>query len=183
MEQDNKIEEKDSSSELSRQEQEVLKDLESEGVEISTDVTKVLESLTEEQRKVIVGALYAVEESASFRGPLPPPEMLKGYESVLPGASERILVMAEKQQEHRMYIEKTIVDRQTKQSGNGQKWGGTLTILFGFIALALGYTGHDFLAGTIATTTIISLVIVFVLRKIPEGRDKKKKDNIVEEDA
>lgn len=45
MEQDNKIEEKDSSSELSRQEQEVLKDLESEGVEFSTDVTKVLESL------------------------------------------------------------------------------------------------------------------------------------------
>ena len=57
MNQDNKIGEKEASSDLSRQEQEVLKDLESEGVEISTDVTKVLESLTEEQRKVIVGAL------------------------------------------------------------------------------------------------------------------------------
>lgn len=78
MNQDNKIEEKDSSSGLSKQEQDVLRNLESEGVEISTDVTKVLESLTEEQRRVIVGALYAVEESSSFRGPLPPPEMLKG---------------------------------------------------------------------------------------------------------
>ena len=48
MNQDNKIGEKEASSDLSRQEQEVLKDLESEGVEISTDVTKVLESLTEE---------------------------------------------------------------------------------------------------------------------------------------
>lgn len=82
MNQDNKIEEKDSSSGLSKQEQDVLRNLESEGVEISTDVTKVLESLTEEQRRVIVGALYAVEESSSFRGPLPPPEMLKGYESI-----------------------------------------------------------------------------------------------------
>ena len=59
MNQDNKIEEKDSSSGLSKQEQDVLRNLESEGVEISTDVTKVLESLTEEQRRVIVGALYA----------------------------------------------------------------------------------------------------------------------------
>lgn len=66
MNQDNKIEEKDSSSGLSKQEQDVLRNLESEGVEISTDVTKVLESLTEEQRRVIVGALYAVEESLTF---------------------------------------------------------------------------------------------------------------------
>ena len=175
MNQDNKIGEKEASSDLSRQEQEVLKDLESEGVEISTDVTKVLESLTEEQRKVIIGALYAVEESSSFRGPLPPPEMLKGYESVLKGASERIFAMAEKQQEHRMHIEKTIVDRQTEQSGNGQIWGGALTVLFGMITCFLGYTGHDGLAGTIGTTTIISLVIVFVLRKVPEGNKKKKR--------
>lgn len=174
MTQNNKIEENDSSSELSRQEQDVLKDLESEGIEISTDVTKVLESLTDEQRKVIIGALYAVEESSSFRGPLPPPEMLKGYERILPGASERILSMAEKQQEHRMHIEKTIVDRQTKQSGNGQIWGGVLAFLFGLITFILGYTGHDVLAGTIGTTTIISLVIIFVLHKAPEG-DKKEK--------
>lgn len=182
MKQEDKMKEKKSSSELSQQEQAVLEDLKSEGVEISTDVTKVLESLSDDQRKVIVGALYAIEESSSFRGPLPPPEMLKGYESVLPGASERILKMAEKQQDHRMYIEKTIVERQIRQSGNGQIWGGILSALFGAIAFILGYTGHDFLAGTIATTTIISLVLVFVLRKVPEG-DKKNRDNALEEET
>ena len=72
-------------------------------------------------------------------------------------------------------IEKTIVDRQTEQSGNGQIWGGALTVLFGMITCFLGYTGHDGLAGTIGTTTIISLVIVFVLRKVPEGNKKKKR--------
>lgn len=175
---DNEIEEKDTSSKLSKEEQNALR--ESEGIEIPLEVIKVLESLTDEQRKVVVGELYAVKKSSSFQGPLPPPEMLKGYESILPGASERILAMAEKQQEHRMYIEKTIVDRQTKQSGKGQIWGGILTVLFGFITLVLGYTGHDVLAGIIGTTTIISLVIVFVLRKVPRGY-KKKKDNVAEE--
>lgn len=43
------------------------------------------------------------------------------------------------------------------------------------ITCFLGYTGHDGLAGTIGTTTIISLVIVFVLRKVPEGNKKKKR--------
>lgn len=156
---------------------ELLKDLKDEGVEIPNDVTKVLESLPEEQRKVIVGAFCAIEESSSFRGPLPPPEMLKGYESVLEGASERIFKMAEKQQEHRIYIERTIVEQQTKQSGNGQIWGGILAVLFGVIAFILGYTEHDFLAGTIATTTIISLVLVFVLRKVPENDKRKQHDS------
>lgn len=181
MKHNNKIQETDSQSELEQQEQEILKDLENEGVEMPTDVTKVLESLPDDKRKVIIGALCAIEESSSFRGPLPPPEILKGYESILPGASERILKMAEKQQDHRMYIEKTIVERQTGQSGKGQTWGGILTVLFGIIALILGYTGHDVLAGIIATTTIISLVIVFVLRKVPKG-DKEEKDAVSEEE-
>jgi uncharacterized membrane protein len=37
----------------------------------------------------------------AFSGPLPPPSVLKGYEEVVRGSAERILVMAEKQQDHR----------------------------------------------------------------------------------
>jgi uncharacterized membrane protein len=38
-------------------------------------------------------------------GPLPAPEILSGYELILPGAAERILRMAEKQQESRNTLE------------------------------------------------------------------------------
>lgn len=175
-------EEKESRSDMSRQKQDVLSELENEGVEIPTNVNKVLDSLPEEKRKVIVEAFCAIEESSSFRGPLPPPEILKGYESILPGASERILKMAEKQQNHRMHIEETIVERQTRQSGYGQIWGGVLACLFGIITFVLGYNGHDVLAGTIGTTTIVSLVVVFVLRKFPEN-DKSNKNDKLEEDS
>lgn len=37
----------------------------------------------------------------AFSGPLPPPEVLRGYNDVLPGAAERIFTMAEAQAEHR----------------------------------------------------------------------------------
>jgi uncharacterized membrane protein len=37
--------------------------------------------------------------SQKFSGPLPPPELLEGYERILPGAADRILKMAELAQE------------------------------------------------------------------------------------
>jgi uncharacterized membrane protein len=36
-----------------------------------------------------------------YRGPLPPPELFGQYDSVVPGAADRILAMAEKEQAHR----------------------------------------------------------------------------------
>lgn len=38
-------------------------------------------------------------------GPLPAPEVLAGYEHVLPGSAERIMAMAERQQESRLTLE------------------------------------------------------------------------------
>ena len=42
-----------------------------------------------------------VEITRSYQGPLPSPEVLHGFESILPGAAERIFVMAENEQKHR----------------------------------------------------------------------------------
>jgi hypothetical protein len=36
-----------------------------------------------------------------FRGPLPPPEVFKGYDDVLPGSAREILDMASREQRHR----------------------------------------------------------------------------------
>lgn len=153
----------------------VLRELKEEGVEFPSDINKVLDSLPEDSRRIIISTLCAIEESSSFKGPMPPPEMLKGYEEILPGASERILRMAEKQQEHRMKIETVIVDRQTRQSGYGQIWGGILAVLFGGISFILGYTGHDVLAGVIATTTIVGLATIFVLHRASEVKEEEEK--------
>lgn len=42
---------------------------------------------------------------ASYSGPLPLPSHLEKYEQTLPGAAERIMKMAENQQEHRIRFE------------------------------------------------------------------------------
>lgn len=44
-----------------------------------------------------------IHAQMEFSGPLPPPQILGQYDEVLPGAAERILRMAEKQQDHRSW--------------------------------------------------------------------------------
>ena len=132
-------------------------------------LSKALESLPKEQRETVMRIFYAVEQS-SFQGPLPPPEMLKGYESVLPGSAERLLSMAENQMKHRIGMESSALDSQMKMSRKGQVLGFVIVLLLEGIAFWLGMNGHDWLAGVIGCTTVIALAIVFVLRKIPKGR-------------
>lgn len=53
---------------------------------------------------------------SEFSGPLPPPSIIKGYEDVLPGAAERILEMAEKQSEHRQFMERKMISTESRDS-------------------------------------------------------------------
>lgn len=45
--------------------------------------------------------VHQVSQMEAWHGPLPPPESLKQYDVIVPGAAERILSMAEKEMEHR----------------------------------------------------------------------------------
>ena len=51
------------------------------------------------------GTKVSITESSNFSGPLPLPATLDGYEKVLPGSAERIVAMAEREQEHRISTE------------------------------------------------------------------------------
>lgn len=68
------------------------------------DVNKVLEQLTEEQRRVLMGTMVAMEQKM-YSGPLPPAEEIEAYERVCPGAADRIITMTEKSLEHRISSE------------------------------------------------------------------------------
>lgn len=139
------------------------------------DLNAVLESLPEDKRDVIMSAMYAIEQK-SYSGPLPAPEDFSEYEKILPGSTDRILKMAEKQVDHRISSDNKIIDNTYRQSGRGQILGAILVVMFGVISLILGLTGHDSLAKYIGVTTVIGLAVVFVLNKIPLQNDKKIDD-------
>lgn len=59
------------------------------------ELDKVLEGLPEEKITKIK-AIVALK-SSTFSGPLPPPDLFAEYDKALPGATDRILSMAEKE--------------------------------------------------------------------------------------
>lgn len=50
-------------------------------------------------------------EALAMQGPLPPPDILSGYDAIVPGAAERILAMAEKQNDHRIEMEQGLLSQ------------------------------------------------------------------------
>ena len=104
-----------------------------------------------------------VEESQMlYSGPLPQPGDLEKYNTIVPGAAERILTMAERQAVHRQELEKKVVFSGTRDS--------LLGLIFGFI-IAIGTVGsgvycilhgHDVSGAIVSGTGLGGLVGVFV---------------------
>jgi uncharacterized membrane protein len=64
--------------------------------------------------------IQAVSQQISYSGPLPTASEFAGYDKTLPGAAERLLVMTEKQAEHRQKMDEKIVDKSLRLNGMGQ---------------------------------------------------------------
>ena len=103
-----------------------------------------------------------------YSGPLPPSQEFKAYGEVMKDAPERILEMAEKEQEHRHQRENFDMKMQFVDNILGMLLGIVIVVACLWLAYILGIEDHDWLAGvfvTIATT----FAAIFVLRKIPKN--------------
>lgn len=60
-----------------------------------------------------------VQHETLFSGPLPPPEVIRGYDQILPGGAERIFSMAEREQLFRDQLENTAVTGAIQKEGSG----------------------------------------------------------------
>ncbi len=111
------------------------------------------------------GAIVAATshtETSVFYSPYPPPEALSQYNEVMPGSAERLIQLIELQTNHRMSLEKAVVNSDIRRASTGL-WLGFLISL---VALALAgycsYRGLQVAACFIAGADIVSLAGVFV---------------------
>ena len=107
---------------------------------------RVTGSLARQEDQTIELSASSVRQSSTFSGPLPPPEALTQYESVLPGAAERIFQMAERELRHRQSIEGTIVNGDSRRAYLGIVLG-TLVALGALGAAAYAISQGEALVG------------------------------------
>lgn len=104
-----------------------------------------------------------------FSGPLPDPMVLDQYEKILPGSADRIIKLAEKQSEHRIEIEKKVINSNIKKSEKGLLYGLVIGIATLISATLIGIFGKNtasyILSGIIGAGGLGSLVTVFIYSK------------------
>lgn len=115
-------------------------------------------------KKVVVSA------TSTFSGPLPPPEDLEKYNKAVPNAAERIIQMAEKEQENRHSLQQTELQYRMKLEMRGQILGFVLALLFTGATVLFAYLGHLKLALTFGAPLIIGICSIFVLRRNPKDK-------------
>ena len=113
--------------------------------------------------------LSVQREEHLFSGPLPAPEILRGYDDILPGAAERIIRMAEKEQTNAhesgmLALREAVADRKRGQ------------IIAGIVAPAalgtsafLGHNGHAVAASSVGGATAVGLLPVFLAERRSSG--------------
>jgi uncharacterized membrane protein len=104
--------------------------------------------------------------------------MLAQYNEVIPDGAERILRMAEKQQDHRHHLEKVTVESNAAQSKRGTIAGVACIVSAYLVSGFLAYTGHDAAAEAITATVTVVFGGAYVF-----GIKFRQKDQAVKEET
>lgn len=70
----------------------------------------------------------------AYSGPIPPPALLERFNEIIPDGANRLMLMAERQEAHRIAIEGSVIRHDLQQSRLGLYFGGAVGT--GVLALA-----------------------------------------------
>jgi len=115
------------------------------------------------------GRVVTTKVEASFAGPLPPPNLLKGYEDACPGSADRIIRMAETQGDHRREIEHKMADaaveemrRGFSEARFGQVCAFFISILFLLVGAYVATHGPEWVGALLGSMGISGIVASFI---------------------
>ena len=95
----------------------------------------------------------------------PAAETISTYEEVLPGAADRILSMLEHQADHRMSMERTLVEGAARTERLGQLMGLVIVLVVFLVGAGLIVNGHEIPGTLLAIADLAVLVAVYLGRQ------------------
>jgi uncharacterized membrane protein len=121
------------------------------------------------------------QQQQQFAGPIPPPDILQGYENVLQGAAERIVAMAERQAAHRQYLERKIVEDGSQRANIGMWLGFVIAVVVLAVSAALIWTGYGWQGTVLGSFDVVGLATVFVVGRAGQRRELEEKAEYAEQ--
>jgi uncharacterized membrane protein len=135
---------------------------------------KIFQNIPKGQREEIVRAVFSTTKI--HNGPLPPLELIEGYENLHQGSAKLIFEIFEKQSLHRMKMEDTVITTQQIQSGRGQNYALMVALSFLAVAGVCILTGHDVAGGVLGSVDVLGIVTIFITGTAKKSNSLKQKD-------
>lgn len=111
----------------------------------------------------------------SYNSPLPPPEIIAGYEEILPGSADRILRMTEEQGKHRRELEKLVIKGDIRRSNIGLLLASIVTTIIIGCATYLALNNREATASVMVGTTIVALSANFIYGTVARKNERAEK--------
>jgi len=133
-----------------------------EPLEVEID-RQIGDLVPQKARDEVVRRVTTAVYSEFFSGPIAHPRHLREYESICPGAADRIVSMAEKNMDHRVGIENKIVDAEIADQKRGMYLGaGCLALLLVLALLSAWLTGSEVVPGLFLGSAVLGAVGMFI---------------------
>lgn len=135
---------------------------------------KIFQNIPKGQREEILRAVFSITKI--HNGPLPPLELIEGYENLHPGSAKLIFEIFEKQSLHRMRMEDTVITSQQIQSGRGQNYALIIALSFLCVSGICILMGHDVSGGVLGSVDVLGIVTVFITGNAKKSNSLKQKE-------
>ena len=113
---------------------------------------------------------------AAFRkGPLPPPAEMEKYEVIYPGATKLLFDNFIGQTNHRMELEKLVIQEDNKRATTAQRNSFIITLAILVLAGFLFFLGKDGIAIAAVITSLAPIIISFITSSILRKNERNNK--------
>lgn len=109
-----------------------------------------------------VASLTETRTLIRVQAPLPPSQVRRGYEEVVPGAGERLLAMAERAQSDARSARRFGLEHAVRYLRRGQSFGFFASLVAFAVVGFAAYHGREVVASIVGGSTVVGLVIAFV---------------------
>jgi uncharacterized membrane protein len=122
-----------------------------------------------------------IKTMAAFKtrtGILPPPDELERDERLCPGITDRLLITYEKQVDHRIKIEETVIKGDSVRAARGQILAFIIVltcVIGGFYLIAIGKDGYGIASILVPIATLAG---IFYKANNQRNKERKEKRNI-----
>lgn len=115
-------------------------------------------------------ATALLRSMSSFQGPLPPPDLLEGYEKVCPGAAQKILEAMQVEGAHRRTLETKSLEaniegmrRQFAEGRLGQIFAFSIAVVFVFVGAYVALHGQPWPGAVFGSAGLGGIVTTFIV--------------------